>query len=521
MSVARQLLVLLLVLVAVMVSAAAAIVYVDERDNRRTEAAERSTTVALSVAAAPVVIDALGDPDPSERIQRYAEQVRHGTGTDFVVVMALDRTRYSHPDPDQIGRKFIGDLGGAPDGEVFTQRYTGTLGPSVRAVVPVEDGGEVVALVAVGITVDRIDRAFWDRMAGVGLIALGLLVAGVVGAWLISRRLRRQTHGLGERELARMYEYYEAVLHAVREGLLLLDRDGRIQLVNDEARRLLALPEDVVGRPVADLGLPEPLAATLAAGRGEPDEIHLVEEFVLVVNQAPARWEGREVGSVVTLRDHTELRAISGELDTVKGLTEILRARNHEADNRLHTVVSLIEMGNPEEAVDFVTAELEVAQSLADRVTAAVADPVLAALLLGKTAQAAERGIDLVIDPESSVTDLFVRSGDIVTVVGNLVDNAFDAVADAATRQVRVRLVCDEAGLRADVEDSGPGLPPDLAEQVFERGWSTKRGEEGIGRGLGLALVGQVARRYGGRVDVSRSELGGAAFTVALPRENR
>lgn len=516
MSVARQFFLLQVVLVLVLLGGAAVIVYIDERDNRRTEAAEQSTTVALAVASAPVVAEGLAAEDPSSLIQPYAEWVRRATGTDFVVVMALDRTRYSHPDPDRIGERFIGDLGDAPAGGTFTQEYTGTLGPSVRAVVPVEVDGEVVALASVGIIVERIDQAFRERMARVGLIALGLLLLGAIGIWLVSRRLSRQTHGMGAQELARMYEYYDAVLHAVREGLVLLDSQGRIRLVNDEGRRLLGLSAGCMGQRITDVGLPGSLTDALATGSGDPDEIHLVADRVLVVNQAPAHWEGRDVGSVVTLRDHTELRSISGELDTVKGFTEILRSRNHEAANRLHAVVSLVELGRSEDAVEFATEELAVAQSLADRVTAMVAEPVVEALLLGKTSLAAERGIDLVIDPESSADDLGVRPGDLITVIGNLLDNAFDAVAETEQQQVRIRLVGDRTELTVTVEDSGPGVPTDLTDRVFERGWSTKRGDRWIGRGLGLALVGQVARRYGGHVDVGRSELGGASFRVVM-----
>ena len=200
---------------------------------------------------------------------------------------------------------------------------------------------------------------------------------------------------MGEREIARMYEYYSAVLHAVREGLLLLNPDGRVELANDEARRLLDLPDDVIGRQVADLGLAPGLVAAALGRTAESDDLYLAGDRMLVVSTAPARWEGREVGSVVSLRDHTELRSVTGELDVVRQLTESLRSQNHEAANRLHTVVSLIEMGRPDEAVDFATEELQVAQLLADRVVGAVDDPVVAALLLGKSAEAAERGIEL------------------------------------------------------------------------------------------------------------------------------
>ena len=242
-----------------------------------------------------------------------------------------------------------------------------------------------------------IDRQLRRDVLVILLCAGAVLAVGLVGAGLVSRRLRRMTHGMGEREIARMYEYYSAVLHAVREGLLLLGPDGRVELANDEARRLLDLPDDVIGRQVGDLGLAPGLVAAALGRTAESDDLYLAGDRMLVVSTAPARWEGREVGSVVSLRDHTELRSVTGELDVVRQLTESLRSQNHEAANRLHTVVSLIEMGRRTEAVDFATEELQVAQLLADRVVGAVDDPVVAALLLGKSAEAAERGIDLAI----------------------------------------------------------------------------------------------------------------------------
>ncbi len=446
-------------------------------------------------------------------MQPYAERARADTDVDFIVVMALDRTRFTHPDPAQIGRPFVGDLGSAPEGGVFTQEYVGTLGPSIRSVVPVRDGDRVVALVSVGITITRVDGQLRRDLPAILVAGLGTLAVGLLGAWLISRRLRRQTHGMGEREMTRMYEYYSAVLHAVREGLLLVDTDGRVQLVNEEARRLLSLPEDVVGRSLAELGLPPGLVSAAGRATPEPDTIYVLGEHVLVISSAPAFWEGAEVGAVVTLRDRTELQSVTGELDAVRGLTESLRAQNHEAANRLHTVVSLIEMGRTGQAVDFATEELRVAQELADSIVGAVEEPVLAALLLGKTAQAAERGIELVVSAEELPHELPVPPRELVTVVGNLVDNAMDAVGEVEVRRVAVRMSGHEGQLVVEVDDSGPGVPEQDAERVLERGWSTKAAG---GRGIGLALVGQVARRRGGTVQVDASPLGGARFTVTL-----
>ncbi len=521
-TVARQILVLQVLVVLVVVVGAVSLAYVDARRGQLGSARDRALAVAVSVADTPQVRRALRLAEPSVVIQPFAERVRRDSGTSFVVVMGLDRTRYSHPDPAQIGRKFIGDLGGAPQGREFSQEYEGTLGRSMRVVVPVFDGSSgagaprVVALVSVGITLERIQDAVAARLPTIALAAVTVLALGVLGAWLISRRLRRQTHGLGEREITRMYEYYDAVLHAVREGLVLVDGSGRVQLLNDEARRLLHLDDSALGRRVDELGLPESLARAMVSPEPRPDEIHLVDAAVLVVNSVPAHEGGRALGSVVTLRDHTEIQAVAGELDTVRGLAESLRSQNHEAANRLHTVVSLVELGRTEEALDFATEELAVAQVLTDRLVGAVSDPVVSALLLGKTAQAAERGVTLRIAESTALDGLPVEQRDAVTILGNLVDNAIDAVAESAERTVLVELSGSPEHLHLRVCDSGPGLPAGLVEQAFRRGWSTKAADGPVGRGLGLALVVSTVRRYDGRVDVTGSPLGGAAFDVRI-----
>ena len=513
--VARQILLLQVAVVVVLVVTAVTLVGLDARRDSRQQASEQAMAVARSVADSPFVRRGVRSTDPTARLQPYAEEVRRDTGTDFVVVMATDRTRYTHPDPDQIGGRFVGDLGGAPEGGVFTQEYVGTLGPSVRAVVPVTDQGRVVALVAVGITVDRLDRQVLSELPGIALAALATLVAGLLGAWLIARRLRRQTHGMGEREITRMYEYYRAVLGAVREGLLLVDSDLRVQLVNDEAVRLLALPDGVEGRSLGDLHLPPGLVSAVRDRHQVADQTYVLGQQVLVFSAAPAYWGQAEVGAVVTVRDRTELQAVTGELDLVRGLTESLRAQNHEAANRLHTIVSLVEMGRTEQAVEFATAELHVAQGLTDELVSSVEEPVLAALLLGKTAQASERGIELAVEG-ALPADLPVGPRDLVALVGNLVDNAFDAVAETRTsvaQRVRVALDGARTHLRVEVDDSGPGIPPEDRTHVLDRGWSSKAS---VGRGLGLAIVSQVVAHHDGTLEVTESPLGGARFVVEV-----
>jgi two-component system CitB family sensor kinase len=527
-SIAARLFALQVIFIALLTGAATIWLSTDARTDVERDAAARSMVVATSVAVNPFVVDAVTTVDPSRALQPYALDVMDTTSTDFITIMAPDRTRFTHPDPDEIGREFRGTIAPALRGESFTETYTGTLGPSVRAVVPIEDAsGEVVAIVAAGVTVDAISTIFGSRLSIVLVAAAVTLVLGAVAAWLLSRYLRRVTWGRGAEEMSRMFAYYEGVLHSVREGLVLVDDRARVVLYNDQAAEMLGLPFErpVEPLPVQRLDLPTPLATLLAGGDRAVDELFVTATHVLVVNQeatvsAVGAGPARLLGTVTTLRDHTDLQALTGELQTMRTLSDALRSQAHEFANRLHTIVALIELDRPREALEFAADELDLGQELADRLVSSLGEPVLTALLLGKTAQARERGITLELTVGDDVGAVGIPSTELVTIVGNLVDNAMDAVSpDLAGDGTRMRPGIVSVDIRRvderiefTVADNGDGMADvDLA---FRRGYSTKRAGVG-GRGLGLALVGQSVRRLGGTIEVHND--GGAVVVVDLP----
>jgi sensor histidine kinase regulating citrate/malate metabolism len=585
-SLAAQLFAMQVVLVAAIVAGCALFAYLTDRSQAEESARLQSRATAAAAARSPSVAEAVGTKDPSAVLQPYAEGLREDAGMDFVVIMDPQGRRWTHPEPDRIGRTYLGHIEPALGGRVYSEQYVGTLGLSVRTVAPVYEGGRVVAIVSAGITVEEITEQVRDQVTALLAMAGAALVLGGAGTYVINARLRRHTHGMNAAELGRMHDYHEAALHAVSEGLVMLDGGRRIALANDGARELLGLGEDAVGRHVADLGLPPPLTGALLASEPRVDELHLSADRVVVVNSRPVVG-GEQRGTVVTLRDHTELQALSGELDSERGFTQALRSQAHEAANRLHTVVSLIELGRADEAIVFATAELELAQALTDRVVDAVGEPVLAALLLGKAAQANERGVELVLAEDSRIDDGVIPrslpSRDLVTILGNLIDNAVDAASEAGTdprpvaapaaaarpmapaprspeasetpeavpeeapeqaseepllaasvpgtappspvlhttsappRAARARVTVTarvESGeLLLRVGDTGAGVDPDDAAEVFRRGWST----HGAGRGLGLALVQQAVHRGRGTIVLAQGPDGGAEFTVRLP----
>ncbi|MDI9884347.1 SpoIIE family protein phosphatase [Streptomyces sp. HNM0645] len=367
-TVASQVFVLQVTVALLLVAAAVAALLLQARSDGEREARKRSVAVAQTYATAPGVKEALRGPDPSAVLQRKAEAARKTSGVDFVVVMAPDGTRYTHPNPEEIGGKYIGTIAPAAAGGTVTETVTGTLGPSIRSVAPVTDAnGEVIGLVAAGIAVERAGGAQDQLPLLLGAAAFTLVVA-TSGAALISRRLRHQTHGLGPTEMTRMYEHHDAVLHAVREGVLIVDEDRRLVLVNDEARRLLALPPDAQGRPVCDIAMDPEIARLLESGRPASDEVHVIEDQLVAVNQramGPQPDGSGPCGTVATLRDTTELRALSGRADTAQGRLRLV----YDAGIRIGTTLDVVRTS--QELADFAVPRF------ADYVTVDLPDPVL------------------------------------------------------------------------------------------------------------------------------------------------
>lgn len=324
---AGQVFVMNVVIVLLLVVAGAVALVLQVRHDSQVEARNRSVSVAATFANSPGILEALRSPDPTAVLQPRAEAVRKATNVDFVVVTNPEGIRYTHPKPDRIGKKFVGNIAPALAGKTVTEEIEGTLGPLVQAVVPVKaPDGKVVGLVSAGITTENVGGVA-DRQLPLVLIAAAVgLALATGGTALVSRRLLRQTHGLGPHEMTRMYEHHDAVLHSVREGVLIVGGEGRLLLANDEARRLLALPPDAEGRHVGALGLPSDLAELLASGQAATDEVHLVKNRLLAINQRPTDVRGGPAGSVATLRDSTELRALSGRAETARERLDILYA---------------------------------------------------------------------------------------------------------------------------------------------------------------------------------------------------
>ncbi len=532
MSLARRFLLMQLAVVALVTLAVSLVLFAHER-GAVVERAEAVTRVlATALADDPYVLEAVGGPDPHAVLQPLTDRLLTDTELDFVTIMAPDGTRWTHPLPSSVGEAYRGDRSHALAGETWTSTERGNLGPSVRTIAPVRDeDGTVVALVATGVLLEAVSQQALAQLPAVLLVGLLLLAASATVAALGARYLGRVTHGWGPEELAQVHSLHDAVLNEATEGLLLVDTDGAVQVLNARARELLGVrapgapgPARHERLPVADLALPGALAAVLGSGAPVQEQWFVVGERTLIVSALPARGALAGRGTIVILRDHTEISRLSGQLRATAALAGALRAQTHEHANRMHTVVSLLELGRDEEALDFASADMVRTRVLSEDLLAHLDDPFLAALLVGKTAAAHERGVELEVVVDPDVPRIPVSPADLVTLVGNLVDNAVEAAAANASRvrpvvEVEIAGAPDDADPDRDtvvitVADTGMGVPGHLAQDVFELGVTTKpAGPEG--RGVGLHLVREVVDRWGARIE-HRND-GGAVFTVTVP----
>jgi len=504
-SLSRQLLGWQLLVVVTLVGAVALFSGFQASKSFRDTEGRRMLSIAEDVAATGGVRAALADPLRHHQLPTFAESARNLSGAAFVVIADAGRTMLTSPDPAQIGEPLPIGESMIPSG----RSWVGVVGDSLVAHVPVlNNRGTVVGVVAAGQDMPTfLEGIVASPEEGLLIVSIAT-VLGVVGSALLARRVKRQTFGLEPREIAGLVEHREAMLHGIREGVVGLDRSGRITLVNDHARRLLSLPDDAVGASVEELSLNERLVDVLTGRAGGADQIVLRRGRVLIMNRMPISLREHEIGAVVTLRDRTEIVTLEHELDTTRSTTDALRAQAHEFTNRLHTIAGLIELGEFDEVRRFVDRVSHTREAWQAEVGERIIDPAVAALLVAKGSVAAERGLGLRLTPSSRLSAVDDRlSADLVTVVGNLVDNALDA----ADEWIEVSLTQSDGEVRVVVRDSGPGVAPDLAEEVFRHGFTTKAAQQGE-RGLGLALTRQTCLSRAGSISVD-----GSVFTARLP----
>jgi two-component system CitB family sensor kinase len=479
---------------------------------------KRALAIAQTTAAEPQIQQAMEYGGGGDVVQTIAQRIKNASNASYVVVIDLHGIRHSHPMPALVGKPVTERID-VLDGRPHVGIDVGATGRSANGKAPLYGPTRtLVGEVSVGIPEKDVLEELWQELPTFGLYAGIATAVGSAAAYLLARRLKRSTFGLELEEIAGLLQDREAMLHGIREGVLAFDPEGRISVVNDEARRLLGLGTALGSRledQLPDGRLRRALAGTLTGA----DLTVLTDDHCLVVNRMPVTLHGRELGAVVTVRDRTEMVGLLRELDSVRGLTDALRAQQHEFSNRMHTLAGLLDLGEHEAAFEYAVESAGADQALAESVRERIGNALMVGLIVAKTTVAAERGVRIVLCEDSTLGEQPPHLRRLLTIVGNLLDNAVDAAAGGPAPDggptVRLRVVEDLAEMTVRVADTGPGIPPGAAEAIFEDGWSTRPDRGTARRGLGLALVHRLVQRHGGTVTVSQGP--GAVVTVALP----
>lgn len=509
LTLAGQLLVLQLGIVLLVVGAVAAVSIAETDADFRGREGARLRSVGENLAVNSTVRLSLLGRTQTEALATAAESARAVSGASHVLVT------------DALGRLLTGPDAGSPARLGASDALTGRSWVGVVddgsaflvAHVPVlDEKGSLIGLVVVGRSYPTVPQQLANASSDLITYLIVGAALGVAGSLLLSRRVKRQTLGLEPAEITGLWEHREAMLHGIREGVVGTDTADRITLINDEAARLLGIPDARKGVSLHQQGIDPHVRDVLTGKVIGADRVVLAGDKVVVMNRQPVLVRGRRVGSVTTLRDRTELTALRRELDRSRHTTDTLRAQAHEFANRLHTIAGLVELGEHDEVVRYITRVSEVREEFNREVTRRVNDPSVAALLIAKGSVAVEQGVTLRLAAGAHLPSLDdAHAADVGTVLGNLVDNALEAIA--AGGWTEVALSSDPDGtVSATVADSGPGVPPELAETVFRQGYTTKAAEEGQ-RGLGLALTRMICARRGGDVRVEHG-----VFVARIPR---
>lgn len=482
--------------------------------------AEKAKTIAHIVANDSIVIDGLIGKADITAIQTYTNRILKNTGVQFIVVMDMNGIRKSHPNPQKIGHHFIGgDEGPALKGKEHVSLAEGTLGISMRVFVPVfSETGEQLGAVAVGISADNVKERVKESRHIIYIgVGVGVLV-GIIGAILLARHIKKSLFGLEPHRIAKILEERNTMLQSVKEGIIAVDKEANVTLINNEAKRLFkksGLEEDFIGKDV-ELYMPNSrIKEVLQTGEVQLNEEQNIYGITIVTNRVPLYVKGEIVGAIATFRDKTEIRKLAEELTGIRLYAEALRAQSHEFMNKMHVVLGLTHMKQYEELQKYISGMVSEHQYEIGGIMKRIKSPVFAGFLLGKLSYAREKNIKLIISEDSYMPEIEDESitHELITIVGNLIDNALEAVANCEKKQVEVEIQYGDT-LIITVQDTGKGIQEEEIGALFTKGYSTK----GDNRGYGLYLVTESIQRINGEIHVYSLVGKGTTITIEIPK---
>jgi two-component system CitB family sensor kinase len=515
----------ILVIIVVFVSIAIIITFVASwmTGNIESKARTNIMNVAEMVAHSREIVDALEAKDPNRQIEPYVNlQLKNVDQVTYIIVADIEGTRYSHPDPEMLGKKFVGgdEYRVVHNGETYISEATGTLGSALRAFTPIYDleNKKQIGFVSVGTLTHSIEIAKHTAMIYIILLGFGGLVVGIIGAFLLANNIKNTLLGLEPEEIAKLYNEKMGILYAIREGLIAIDHKGRITLINDSALSILQLEdrftkEYVIGRNIGEIIPNTRMINILETGESEFEKEQRINNTIIMTNRIPIMNRGKVVGAIASFRDKTEVTRMAEELTGVKKLAWSLRAQNHEFMNKLHTIGGLIQLEEYNEALQFISDVATARNNISEILTSNIKDPSLSALLLAKYNKAEECRVKLKIDDNSKLRKLpeTMTSEEIVSVMGNLIENSLDEVKNDGTGFIYIKIIEDGHFLNIKMKDNGGGIPLEHRGKVYEQGFSTKEGQ----RGHGMHIVKKIIDEANGIIDFEVDE--GVFWNITIP----
>ncbi|WP_340022237.1 DcuS/MalK family sensor histidine kinase [Paenibacillus sp. FSL K6-1096] len=517
-------------MVAVMVSAVVLLVllllYIIFRNQiipqTRQALEDKAITIARTIALIPLVSEGLSEGD-SKRIQDYTSRIARRNDIMFVVVTDMKGIRYSHPDVSLVGLPFAG--GGQEvslhGGESISEG-AGPLGRSLRAFVPVYNNrGHQVGVVIAGLSLERVERLVrLNEWTIIAILVSGALL-GAGGAFILGGQIKRMVFGMEPEDISKLLQERSAMLESTREGIIAVDQEARITILNREAQRLLkgaGMGGPALNRQIAEYWPELRLERVLAQGEEIRDQELELGDSSLLVNSLPVRVNGQIVGAIATFRDETELTVLAEKLSGISVYADALRSGAHEYMNKLHVIMGMTHMGLYDELQQYILGTVSNYQKEIGSITRQIKDPVMAGFLLGKLSRAREAGIELLLTEDSYLPEPADAQviHELITIAGNLLDNALEtlgAFRGQDGKRVELAFQYEEGRLLCEVSDNGPGVPAHLKEKIFIQGFSSK----GEHRGIGLYLVKKSVDKLNGHIELAAGCGTGAHFIVDVP----
>jgi CitB family two-component system sensor histidine kinase CitS len=494
--------------------------YMESKETEET-IGNRALSVAAAVSFMPSLKEAFATDDPSSILQPLAEKIRKEVGAEYIVIGNAKGVRYAHPDKKKIGKHMVGGDNNRAlvNGEYYTSRAIGSLGPSLRVKAPIfNDHGEIIGIVSVGFMSEDIKSIIFNKLVKIGSVSFLILVFGVVGGILLVRNIRKDTLGLEPHEIASLYRDREAILQSVKEGIIAIDKYGYISMMNPSAKKILSLDQDMKFRKIEDIIPNTEMYNVLKSGDRNSDEVMTLKNKEIVVNRTPIIEKGETIGVVASFRDKTEINDMLNALSDVRKYSEDLRAQTHEFTNKLYVLSGLLQLGHYDEAIELIQQESMLHVQQSNAVFEQIKDKTVQAILLGKISKASEKKIDFAIDDNSSlgIVPRHIDMAKLITILGNVIDNAMEAVEENDTKQVSFFTTDLGEDIIFEIADNGKGITEDMMDTIFETGYSTKAMFD---RGYGLASVKTVVEELGGSIVVHNQPEAGAVFSVFIPKK--